>query len=373
MSATSNTAVPRAEVIGSMLRPGYLLDARVAVEAGEIGRPEFKRIEDRAVSEAIALQVEAGVDIVTDGEMRRGTWMGPLTETIDGFGHVPGELRTWYTEEGPQEEELPFVVTGKLQQRRSLVAEEFAGAREKVNADDSGRRLKMTIPSPLALTLRWSPTVSTEAYENPFAMVADAVEIAQNAVAELVEMGCTDIQIDAPELATLIQAETRDWYAERGMPPERMLSEGIDLINAVTAIPGPRYGIHLCRGNGLGRWMAEGGYDYIAKALFERAKGFDLFLLEYDDHRSGDFEPLANVPDDKHVVLGLISSKKAELESADAIIARINEATNFIDRDRLSISTQCGFASGYLGNPITEEVERAKLGLVAEVAREVWG
>lgn len=367
--AVNGAAPPRADVVGSMLRPSYLLDARAELEAGELRPPEYKRIEDRAVDEVIALQEATGVDLVTDGEMRRGTWLGPLTETVEGFEHMPGELRTWYSPEGPVTEELPFVVTGELRQRRSLVAEEHSYARGRAR-----RAVKATLPSPLALCLRWSPRASTAAYRDPFAMVADAVEITRANVRELVELGCENVQIDAPELATLVQAETREWYASRGMPAERMLTEGIDLINsAVAGVGGARFGIHLCRGNGMGKWMAEGGYDHIAGALFERATAFDAYLLEYDDHRSGSFEPLAGVPDDRMVVLGLVSSKRPELESPAELRGRIDEAARFVDRERLALSTQCGFASGYLGNPITEEVEEAKLRLVAEVAHGAWG
>jgi 5-methyltetrahydropteroyltriglutamate--homocysteine methyltransferase len=248
------------------------------------------------------------------------------------------------------------------------VAEEYAYARARARVP-----VKVTLPSPLALCLRWSPSASTAAYRDAFEMVADAVEIVRGNIRELAEQGCTNVQIDAPELATLVQAETRDWYAERGMPAERMLTEGIDLINAVADVPGVTYRIHLCRGNGMGKWMAEGGYDYIAQALFERATAFDAYLLEYDDERSGGFEPLQHVPDDKVVVLGLVSSKHPELELPDEVAARIEEAARYVPLERLALSTQCGFASGAPGNPISADVEEAKLRLVVEVAERVWG
>jgi 5-methyltetrahydropteroyltriglutamate--homocysteine methyltransferase len=358
----------RADVVGSLLRPQHLVEARDRFERGALGVVELKRIEDRAVDQQIALQEGAGLRIVTDGEMRRASWLAPLTETVDGFEHVPGELRRWYSPAGVVDEELPFVVTGRLRQRRSLVAEEYAYARARARVP-----VKVTLPSPLALCLRWSPRASTAAYADAFAMVADAVDIVRGNIRELAEQGCTHVQIDAPELATLVQAETRDWYAQRGMPAERMLTEGIDLINAVADVPGVRYGIHLCRGNGAGKWMAEGGYDYIARALFERATAFDAYLLEYDDERSGGFEPLEHVPDDKVVVLGLVSSKRVELEDPATVAARIEAASRYVPLERLALSTQCGFASAAAGNPIGAHVEEAKLRLVVDVAERVWG
>jgi 5-methyltetrahydropteroyltriglutamate--homocysteine methyltransferase len=155
--------------------------------------------------------------------------------------------------------------------------------------------------------------------------------------------------------------------------PERMLGEGIELLDAVADTPGITYGLHLCRGNNAGRWMSEGGYDLIAKQVFRRATAYDVLLLEYDDQRSGSFEPLAEVPGDKIVVLGLVSTKSNALESADALQARIDEASRFVPRDQLALSTQCGFASVAQGNPITEESQRAKLQLVVDVARGTWG
>jgi 5-methyltetrahydropteroyltriglutamate--homocysteine methyltransferase len=218
-----------------------------------------------------------------------------------------------------------------------------------------------------------TPEHSAGAYADPFAMFADAVDIVRSEVLELAALGCTYIQVDAPELATLVDPATRAWTESRDMPAERMLTEGIDLISAgVANVPGVRFGIHLCRGNNAGMWMSEGGYDYLAEALFKRAMGFDAFLLEYDDARSGTFEPLSVAPEDKEVVLGLVSTKKPELESATELRDRIEEAARFFPREQLALSTQCGFASIEAGNPVSEEVEVHKLRLVADVAHEAW-
>ncbi|MQA96350.1 MAG: methionine synthase [Streptosporangiales bacterium] len=355
----------RAEVVGSLVRPGYLAEARQDRRDGALSTARFKQVEDRAVQQAIALQEGVGLDVVTDGEFRRGIFTGPLEEAVDGLEYVPGVLRTWYCEDGPVEEEIPQVVTGKLGHRRSVVLEEFAYARAIARLP-----LKVTVPSPLMMFLRWSPEHSTGAYSDAFAMAADAAAIVRRQIQDLADLGCTYVQVDAPELATLVQPETREWYESQGISTYAMLTEGIDLLSEVTTVPGITYAIHLCRGNRAGRWMASGGYDFIAEALFQRATGFDRYLLEYDDPRSGSFEPLRQVPEEATVVLGLVSTKRPELESVDALAGRVDAAAAHLPKDRLAISTQCGFASAAGGNPgITWEVQEAKLRLVTETAR----
>ena len=361
----------RAEVVGSMLRPTYLARAREQIQAGTLGRAEFKRIEDRAVDQVIALQEGAGVEVVTDGEMRRYMFMGPITETVEGIELVEeGNPMPWADEQqGEFEWVLPMAVTSKLRKVRSLVAEEYSYARARAR-----KPLKVTVPSPLILYGLWNPRYSTAVYEDAFAMFADAAQVGRSEIQELVALGCEYIQVDAPELATLVDPRVRDWAQDRGLPAERMLTEGIELINAmVEGISGVRLAIHLCRGNNAGMWMASGGYDYIAQALFERATGFDAYLLEYDDARSGSFEPLAQAPDDRQVVLGLVSTKSGEEETAQEITARVQDAARYFPREQLGLSTQCGFASVADGNPLGEEAQERKLRLVAEVAESVWG
>ncbi|WP_181780048.1 cobalamin-independent methionine synthase II family protein [Pseudonocardia pini] len=358
----------RAEVVGSLLRPRHLVTARAARRDGTLAAHEFKRIEDTAVDRAIAVQEGSGLDVVTDGELRRGIFTGPLTENVDGLEYVPGVTRVWYTDEGPIEEELPVVVTGTLRFRRSVATEEFAYARARAR-----RPVKITLPSPLMMFLRWSPEHSTAAYPDAFAMAADAAAIVREEVRELAALGCTYVQIDAPEIATLVQQETRDWYERQGISPERILTEGLDLLDSVTDVPGVTFGVHLCRGNRNGRWMAVGGYDYVAEALFRRCRGFDRFLLEYDDERSGTFEPLAAAPADRTVVLGLVSTKTTRVETVDEIVGRLHEATAHIPAEQLALSTQCGFASMVDAHPdLTEDVQAAKLDLVAEATAAFW-
>lgn len=362
-------AIYRAEVIGSMLRPEYLKRARFDFAADRLSTAQFKAIEDRAVNEAISLQEEAGVDVVTDGEMRRSTFIGPLADYVEGLEPVDFMTRPWRK---PSAEEtdlpVPLSVTGKLRRRRSLAAEEFTYARGRAK-----RPLKATLPSPLMMSFLWSPEFSPAAYADPFALFADATDIIRDEVRELAALGCDYIQIDAPELATLVDPETRrKAYELNGVSTERMLGEGIEMLNAVADAPGVTFGLHLCRGNNAGHWMAAGGYEAISKQVFARVTRYHVLLLEYDDWRAGSFAPLADIPHDKVVVLGLVSTKTDALEPADELAARIEEAARFFPRDQLALSTQCGFASVAAGNPIAFATQRAKLRLVADTAHRLW-
>jgi 5-methyltetrahydropteroyltriglutamate--homocysteine methyltransferase len=364
------STIYRAETIGSLLRPASLQEARAAWMKGTLPTHEFKRIEDRAVDDAIALQERAGLEVVTDGEMRRLIFTGTLTEAIDGLSSVSGPAWRWHGEkpEDDMEFQTPVCITGKIRRRRSLATEEFAYARGKTN-----KVLKMTLPSPLMLALFWSPEHSTAAYNDPFALFADAVDILRQEVHELAALGCRYIQIDAPEIATLVdESQRQTTYVARGISPERMLGEGIDMLNALVDAPGVTFGLHFCKGNNAGHWMSQGGYDAISKQVFQRAIKYDIFLLEYDDQRSGSFEALRDIPQDKIAVLGLLSTKKNALETADTLADRINEASRYFPREQLALSTQCGFASVFKGNPVTEATQEAKLRQVVEVARRTW-
>jgi 5-methyltetrahydropteroyltriglutamate--homocysteine methyltransferase len=364
--------VVRAEVIGSLLRPAWLKEARAARQSGGLSPAEFKWIEDRAVDEAIAQQEAAGVDIITDGELRRSSFLGPLIDAVEGYGPITeriGAQSQWKTEKG--EHPVPprmVTILSKLRRRRAIAAEEFTYLRACAR-----RPIKVTLPSPLMMALLWSPKHSHSAYPDPFQLFSDAVDIIRAEVRELAELGCTYIQIDAPELATLVDPNTRQHsFEEQGVSPDRLLSEGIDMLNSVAGVPGVTFGLHLCRGNNAGAWMASGGYESISKQVFQRARKFDIFLLEYDSPRAGNFEPLADLPSDKRVVLGLISTKTDSLEAQADLIARIDEAARFFPRDRMALSTQCGFASVAAGNPIRPETQPAKLKLVADTAHRAW-
>ena len=362
----------RAEVIGSLLRPAWLKESREAFSTGRISSAQMKWVEDRAVDEAVAQQEAACVDVITDGELRRSSFLGPLTDAVEGYGPIYDQIGAqsqWKTDNGKLEVPPRMItVLGKLRRRRSIVAEEFTYLRSRAR-----RPIKVTLPSPLMLSLLWSPKHSLLAYPDPFQLFSDAVDIIRSEVRELAELGCTYVQIDAPELATLVDPDTRQRsFEDQGVSPDRLLTEGIDMLNSVADAPGVTFGLHLCRGNNAGAWMASGGYDTISKQVFQRAKAFDIFLLEYDSPRAGSFTPLANLPSDKRVVLGLVSTKTDQLEEQNQLISRIMEATRLVPLDRIALSTQCGFASVTAGNPIRFETQAAKLKLVSETARQLW-
>ena len=357
----------RSDVIGSLLRPEYLKEARKQRSSGELTHVEFKKIEDRAVNEAIALQIESGLDVISDGEMRRYAFFGHLIDAIEGYDKFGGWAIPFHDEAG---NELIFkrpVVVSKLKRIRPMCEEEFVYLRAKTK-----HPAKVTLISAQQAAAYYDAEKSKGAYATIDAYLADLVDILKTEVEELVRLGCTYIQIDAPQYAALIDPDIREGYRKRGNDPDRLLDRCIELDNAVIGNhPGVTFGIHLCRGNNQSKYYASGGYDPIA-SVFSRTK-FNNFLLEYDDERSGGFEPLKHVPDDRTVVLGLVTSKKPKLESMEELKQRIKEATKYVPLDRLALSSQCGFASTEEGNLLTAEDQAAKLRLISETAREVWG
>jgi len=361
----------KADVVGSLLRPSELLDARGQWLAGTLATSAYKEIEDDAVDRALALQERCGLDAVTDGEMRRMFFTGVVTDAIEGVELTPGQTTSWHGNDHDSEIldiQLPVAVTGKLRRRRSLATEEFAYARGRTD-----RVLKVTLPSPLMLSYFWAPDKSTSAYNDPFAMFADAAEIIRAEAEELASLGCCYIQLDAPELITLADPTQAQYFANLGIDPERMLTEGVDLINGCADVPGVEFAMHLCRGNNQGKWLAEGGYEAVSRKVFPRARNIDAFALEYDSPRAGSFEALRDVPDDRRVILGLISTKNDVVEDKATAVARVAEAARHFPRDQLAVSTQCGFASEQSGNPISEATQAAKLALVAELGDSLRG
>jgi 5-methyltetrahydropteroyltriglutamate--homocysteine methyltransferase len=358
----------RSDVVGSLLRPDYLKAARQQHAEGVLGDAEFKRIEDRAVDEAIAAQIEAGLDVISDGEMRRYAFFGHLVDCVEGFDKFGGWAIPFHDEQG---NELIFqrpVVVARLRRRRHLCSEEFTYLRARTN-----RAAKATLISAQQAAAYYDPQKSKEAYPTIDAYLADVVDILRAEVAELARLGCTYIQIDAPQYAGLLDPAIREGYRKRGNDPDQLLERCIELDNAVIGDhPGVVFGIHLCRGNNQSKFYASGGYDPIAAQVFHRTR-FQRFLLEYDDERSGGFEPLRHVPDDRTVVLGLVTTKKPALEDKADLKARIQAAMAFVPLERLALSPQCGFASTEEGNTLTPAQQQAKLRLVAETAREVWG
>ena len=357
----------RSDVIGSLLRPPYLKQARRQRAEGKIGHAEFKKIEDRAVREAVDIQTQAGVDVLTDGEMRRYAFFGHLIDSVEGFDKFGGWAIPFRDEQG---NELIFkrpVVVSRLIRRRPLCGEEFAYLRACAD-----RPTKVTLISAQQAAAYFDPQKSRGAYGTIDAYLADVVDILRTEVDELIRLGCTYIQIDAPQYAALIDPGIREGYRERGNDPEKLLDRCIELDNAVIGDhPEAVFGIHLCRGNNQSKFYASGGYDPISD-VFRRTR-FQRFLLEYDDERSGGFEPLRHVPEDRTVVLGLVTTKKPALERKDELKKRIQQAAKYVPLERLALSPQCGFASTEEGNLISPEDQLAKLKQVAETAREVWG
>ena len=357
----------RSDVVGSLLRPAYLKAARERHEANQISDSEFKSLEDRAVDEAIELQLRAGLEILTDGEMRRYAFFGHLIDAVEGFDKWGGWAIPFRNEKG-EEMVLPRpVVVSKLRRKRPLCAEEFTYLRARTKHPS-----KTTMVSAQQAAAYYDNAKSAGAYPTIDAYLADVVGILRDEVDELVRLGCTYIQIDAPQYAALLDPQLRDGYRQRGSDPDRLLDFSTEMDNAIIGEhPGVTFGLHLCRGNNQSRFYASGDYGPITR-VFQRTN-FHRFLLEYDDERSGGFEPLRQVPEDRTVVLGLVSSKKRTLENKDELKQRIEQASEFIPLERLALSPQCGFASTIEGNLVSSADQEAKLHLVAETAKEVWG
>jgi 5-methyltetrahydropteroyltriglutamate--homocysteine methyltransferase len=341
--------------------------AREKFEAGRIGEKEFKRMEDLAVDQAIALQERVGLDVITDGEMRRYAFYGHLIDAVEGFDKTGGWAIPFRDEKGERLTLKRPVVVSKLRRKRPMCAEEFTYVRARTS-----HPAKTTLISAQQAAAYYDKEKSAGAYSTIEGYLADLVDILRDEVAELIRLGCTYIQIDSPQYAAMLDPELREGYRKRGNDPDRLLDLSTEMDNAIIGNHrGITFGLHLCRGNNQSKFYAAGDYGPITK-VFQKTR-FERFLLEYDDERSGGFEPLRQVPEDRTVVLGLVSSKKADLESKHELKKRIEQASKFVPLDRLALSPQCGFASTLEGNLITTQDEEGKLRLVAETAKEVWG
>ena len=362
------------DVVGSMLRPPDLLQARKDRAAGTITPAKFKAIEDAAVDAAVKLQEDAGIDVITDGEMRRLSFQSALTDSVDGFGDVPLEAflwGEWHSDVlGEMDVERPpdLGVSAKLRRRRHLAAEDFTYLRSRAR-----RTAKVTLTSPSLYANLWSKERSGEVYPTLDDFLADVVEIYRGEVDELTRLGCTYIQLDAPHYPLLIEPKWRAFYEARGWSVERWLSHGIELDNAVMAgHEDVTFSMHMCRGNQVSRWLVSGDYEPIARQIFTKIHAQRL-LLEYDDERSGSFAPLRHVPEDKMAILGLVTTKTSRRETVDELAGRLNDAARHMDLERLGLSPQCGFATSIIGNAITVEDEKMKLTTIAQTAHKVWG
>jgi 5-methyltetrahydropteroyltriglutamate--homocysteine methyltransferase len=365
----------RADVVGSLLRPPELLEARRRFEEGEISTPEFKRIEDGAVDLAISLQERVGLPVVTDGEMRRESFQSQMADAVEGFGEHTIDAYLWGEWHGDEavgdakiERPATLGVVGKLRRRRFLSVEEFVYARARTR-----RTIKVTLPSPSLYANFWSPELSRGAYPTLGDFLVDVAEILREEVEELARLGATYIQLDAPHYPLLLDPKTRGFYEGLGWGFDRWMSQGIELDNHVIGDhPGVTFAFHLCRGNQGSRWLVSGSYEPLARRIFDRIRA-ERLMLEYDDERSGGFEPLAYVPEDKIAVLGLVTTKTSRRETPEWLQARLREASGFMPLERLALSPQCGFATSVIGNAVTLEDEERKLRTIVETARRVWG
>ncbi len=360
----------RADQVGSLLRPSELLEARRAAPAD----PErLRAIEDRHILRVLARQQELGFDVFTDGELRRRNFMSDFIDAVEGFDLGDAVARSWEagSAAGTAVSSVAGIVTGKLRQVRRLTAHELPF----LKAHSPGA-IKMTLPTANQFPLiSYKQGVTDKVYPNHSALLWDIVAITKGEIRALVDDGVRYIQIDAPRYSYLVDSKWRDYVkTETKLDPEAVLDEMIRADNAClegARRAGVTLAIHLCRGNNRSHWYAEGGYDPIAEKLFGTLQ-VDRFLLEYDDERSGTFEPLRFIPKGKQVVLGIVSSKRPQLESKRDLIHRIKEAARHIPLENLALSPQCGFASTMEGNLLSEDDQWAKLRLVVETAREVW-
>ncbi|MFV2015717.1 MAG: cobalamin-independent methionine synthase II family protein, partial [Candidatus Heimdallarchaeota archaeon] len=350
----------RADNVGSMLRPNYLLDAREKYKKNKITNLEFRNSEDTAVDDCVQVQVNTGLDVISDGEMRRSVFADQIVQATEGFSKAEGNYVKWFTMEDEQiVDPVTVVLTTAMKRKRFPSVEEFCYLRGKTD-----KPLKMTIPSPTMYAYYWVPEISKNAYESNIKYIHEIGKLLDEEVTELAKQGAEYIQFDAPEFGMLIDPIQQKWFKAKGFESEETIKLGIEIMNDIIENhSNVTFGLHICKGNDKNRYMAKGGYDPIAKLIFPETKAHRL-LLEYDDERSGDFKPLEFVPDDKMVVLGLISTKKTEMETEQKIKQRIEEATQFVTLENLALSTQCGFASVADGNHLSYEKQEEKLQLV---------
>jgi 5-methyltetrahydropteroyltriglutamate--homocysteine methyltransferase len=360
----------RAENVGSFLRPQELLAARAGHAAGKLGQEELRAVEDRAVLGAVEGQRQAGIDIYTDGEMRRGSWLTDMADAVEGF--VPDRVElVWKGPGGGREGSTAKVVGARLRKARKMTGHEFPFVK-KIAAGP----LKVTLPAPSNfMVASYKKGITDKFYPTHADLLEDLVEIVRDEIQWLVSEGAAYIQLDAPYYSHYLDPTERDRMRHAGFDPDEEFEKSIDGDNrSFENVPRDHVTVaaHVCRGNSRSRWYTEGGYEAIAETLFG-SLDVDKFLLEYDTDRAGGFEPLRLVPRGRTVVLGLVTTKMPHLESVDQLRRRIDEAARYVPLEDLGISTQCGFASVAAGNLLTIDDQWRKLELVAETARKVWG
>jgi 5-methyltetrahydropteroyltriglutamate--homocysteine methyltransferase len=358
----------RADHIGSLLRPPALRQVFRRRAGNEIGEDEFARIQDDCVRAAVRMKEETGLEVVTDGEFRRGSYWGRFVERTKGLEVRPALLK-FRDDHGHEVDFTAPYATAPLRRTHQIALDEFSFLRDAARVT-----AKITLPAPSTMHfLRFSDFADQSAYADVDAFFTDLVAVFAQEIADLVQAGCRYVQLDEIAIALLCDPAIRERVAAAGGEPEALVDRYIDAINgAVAACPDEVVvGVHMCRGNFRGHYLADGGYNVVAERFFARTDA-NHFLLEYDTPRAGDFAPLRFVPKGKGVVLGLVSSKTPVLESVDSLRRRAEGAAHHIDIDRLAISPQCGFASSAAGNPLSEADERAKLRRVVEAAQAIW-
>ena len=367
-------SVYRADHVGSLLRPNEIKEARTAFQDGRLDADEIRAVEDRAILEALERQRSAGIEVFTDGEFRRTGFQNDLIEAVDGFvmPETPAVVRVWQGPGGePSEQGTRQVVGARLRQVRHLTENQRGFLQEHAPGP-----VKVTLPSPSQFpAICFQDGVSDRFYPTRTDLLWEIAGFIRNEIVALLEAGVDYIQMDAPRYSYYVDPRWRQHLRDLGEDPDAMFEEAVAAdIMCFEGARGPdvTVAMHICRGNNQSKWYAEGGYEAIAERLFGSLP-VDRFLLEYDTERAGTFEPLRFVPSDKMVVLGLVSSKDANLETQVGLIERIEEASAYVPLGRLALSPQCGFASTAAGNLLSEERQWRKLELVAETARQVWG
>lgn len=359
----------RAEQVGSLLRPAELLRARAAYSEGRLSLDELRSMEDRAIEEAFEKQRDAGLEIFTDGEMRRGSWLTDVAEAVDGFVPHRVELE-WKGPGGGREASTALAAGAKLRKTRKLTAYEMPFLQKAAPG-----AFKITIPAPSNfLVASYKTGITDSVYPTYREFLADLAEIIRDEVRWLVSEGATYIQLDAPFYSHYLDTTQRERTRQDGRDPDKELDAGIRADNScLTGLPRANItlALHVCRGNSRSRWYTEGAYDAIAEQLFGMLD-VDTFLLEYDSERAGNFESLRLIPRGKNAVLGLVTTKNPQLESQDELRRRIDEASRFMPLENLALSPQCGFASVAAGNLLSMDDQWRKIELVVETARRVW-
>jgi methionine synthase II (cobalamin-independent) len=366
-----------AEHVGSLLRQPWLLHARAEHKQGTLGEAGLREAEDRAAAENIDVQRAAGIEVFTDGEVRRTNWMTGILESIGGMTQVETPPVTWHREDGeiPPTDETDFVMTtatAKVYRRNKLTNVEAAYMASRVPG-----QFKITMMSAAMGAMVWRPDLSAAAYPSPAELVGDLIALQVEEITDLIDLGAGWVQLDSLSYNQVFDDEFRAATGNAEVDPRLILDGSVAadaaIVRAVKAKhPEVTIGMHICRGNNRSAYMAKGGYEPVAERLFGGVE-VDRFLLEYDTERAGGFEPLRFIRPGTTVVLGLISSKLPALESQDDLRRRIDEAARYVPIENLAISPQCGFASTSQGNVLTPDEQKRKLELVVGTAQKVWG